>query len=164
MDDLTIKSPQVSFAYVFYFLLFPYTISAIFFITTISTIILNISILITLKICYRVLKSVLGIFFFHLYLLLSKWRIQHHFFFKVLFMKYLQVEVGHGKLPNAYEYDIPMVDKVVDASWKREPKNEKLAIVKGMKLVASMHSFPKMVQFLLSLFSSKIIKYLISFL
>lgn len=55
-------------------------------------------------------------------------------------------------LPNAYDYDIPMVDKVVDASWKREPKNEKLAIVKGMKLVASMYSFPKMVQFLLSLF------------
>eukprot|EP00268_Persea_americana_P015044 TRINITY_DN16817_c0_g2_i2.p1 TRINITY_DN16817_c0_g2~~TRINITY_DN16817_c0_g2_i2.p1 ORF type:complete len:578 (+),score=143.54 TRINITY_DN16817_c0_g2_i2:313-2046(+) len=45
-----------------------------------------------------------------------------------------EVEVGHGMLPNAYDYDIPMVDKVVDASWKREPKNEKLAIVKGVSV------------------------------
>lgn len=66
------------FCLCFYFFIFSCFLTPLvqfFFITTISTIILNIFILITLKICYRVLKNVLGIFVFHLYLLLSKWRI-----------------------------------------------------------------------------------------
>lgn len=64
--------------------------------------------------------------------------------FNALFMKYLQVAVDQGNAPNAYECDIPMVDKVVDASWKKEPKNENLNIIKGMKLIACMYPFPKM--------------------
>lgn len=53
----------------------------------------------------------------------------------------LQAQTCRGSFPSSYEYDdyIPMVDKAVDASWKKELPNEKFVAANGTISPAISH-------------------------
>uniref|UniRef100_A0A1D1Z8N4 Sec14 cytosolic factor n=1 Tax=Anthurium amnicola TaxID=1678845 RepID=A0A1D1Z8N4_9ARAE len=55
------------------------------------------------------------------------------------------VQSGRGTFPTPYGYDdyIPMVDKAVDASWKKDLFDEKFAITKSAFTMADVHKTPE---------------------